>query len=230
MLVFSFIDCELSMAARSKKPDSPNEFRDSDSVHVNKIHQRIVSREQLEPEEGFEPTPWWVWAVSVLLLFIMGFYLGRYGGSWSTIAHEVEQPSVGTTAPVPKAVNGDQIFIGVCQTCHQATGLGVPGQYPPLAGSEWVLNDIETPIRIVLYGLEGPVSVKGVSFNNKMPHFHDKLSNEEIAAVVSHVRSSWGNSMPPVNAEEVEAIRTQQGVRPPWSAVELTALRNLQKP
>jgi len=218
------------MSKESNKPQSPEEFRDSDSVHVNKIHQRIVSREQLEPEEGFEPTPWWVWAISVLLLFAMGYYLGRYGGSWSTVAHEVEQPSVGTAAPAVRVVKGDQIFIGVCQTCHQATGLGVPGQYPPLVGSEWVNRDVETPIRIVLYGLEGPLTVKGDSYNNKMPHFHDKLSDNEVAAVVSHIRTTWGNNAAPAKPEDVAAVRSQHGVRTPWSATELATLKSAQAP
>lgn len=200
-------------------------FRDTDDFHVNTIHQRIVAREKTEPEEGFEPTPWWVWTVSALFLFVMGFYLGRYSGSWSTIAHEAEQPSVAAVGAVTKVVRGDQVYIGVCQTCHQANGMGVAGQYPPLVGSEWLLRDAETPIRIVLYGLEGPITVKGITYNNKMPQFHDKLSNEEIAAVLTHVRSSWGNSAPPVKPEEVEAIRTKVGSRGPWSATELSSLR-----
>ena len=213
------------MAKKSQKPQSPEEFRDSDSVHVNEIHHRIVSREQLEPEEGFEPPPWWVWTISVLLLFAMGYYLGHYGGSWSTVAHEVEQPSVGTATPAAKVVKGDQIFIGVCQTCHQAIGQGVAGQYPPLVGSEWVTRDVTTPIRVVLYGLEGPIAVNGASFNNKMPPFHDKLSDEEIAAVVSHIRSTWGNNEPPAKPEDVAALRSQHGVRTPWNSAELVALR-----
>ncbi|MBI2619592.1 MAG: cytochrome c [Ignavibacteriales bacterium] len=155
----------------------------------------------------------------------MGFYLGRYGGSWSTVAHEVEQPSVATAGPIKKEIKGDQIYIGVCQTCHQATGLGIPGQYPPLAGSEWVTGDVETPIRIVLYGLEGPIRIKGESYNNKMPHFYDKLSDEEIAGVVSHVRSTWGNAASPATAGDVEALRAQYGVKGAWSSAELLGLR-----
>ena len=208
--------------ARRENPES--EFRDSDEVHVNEIHQRIVAREQVEPEEGFEQPPKWVWAVSVLLLFIMGFYLGRYGGSWSAVAHEVESPSA-AGASIKRVVKGDQVFIGVCQACHQSSGLGVAGQYPPLAGSEWLLRDPETPIRILLYGLEGQISVKGSAFNNKMPAFLDKLSDDEIAAVLSHVRSSWGNSASAVKPEEVAAVRKKVGVRNPWSSAELTLLR-----
>ncbi len=212
-----------------EKPRNDQEFRDTDDVHVNEIHQRIVAREKIEPEEGFEPPPWWVWTVSAFFLFVMGFYLGRYSGSWSAVAHEAEQPMIAAAGAIRKVVKGDQVFIGVCQTCHQATGMGVAGQYPPLVGSEWLLTDVETPIRIVLYGLEGPITVKGATFNNKMPHFQDKLSNEEIAAVLTHVRSSWGNNAPPVKPEDVEVIRTKLGVRNPWSAAELSTLRVAQK-
>lgn len=213
------------MTKRKHHNDSPLEFRDTDSVHVNEIHQRIVAREQLEPEEGFEPPPWWVWTISVLLLFAMGFYLGRYGGSWGTVAHEVEQPSVGTASPPARQVRGDQVFIGVCQTCHQASGQGIPGQYPPLVGSEWLTADAETPIRIVLHGLEGPIVVKGGSYNNKMPAFSDKLDDDEIAAALTYVRSAWGNTAPAITAEMVAAVRTKQGKRGVWSAVELSKAR-----
>jgi len=61
-------------------------------------------------------------------------------------------------------------------------------------GSDWLLTDKETPIRILLHGLSGPLTVKGRTYNNVMPAFHDKLSNEEIAAVITHVRSQWGTT------------------------------------
>ncbi|HWP83371.1 MAG TPA: cytochrome c [Bacteroidota bacterium] len=216
------------MAKDKPQPGEP-EFRDTDDVHVNTIHQRIVAREQEEPEEGFEPPPWWVWTISVLLLFAMGFYLGRYSGSWTTIAHEVEQPQLAQTTPLKKEVKGDLVYVGVCQTCHQPNGLGVAGQYPPLVGSEWLLEDIETPVRIVLYGLEGPITVRGSTYNNKMPPFHDKLSDEEIAAVLTHARASWGNAAPAVKPEDVAALRTKYGVRPPWTSSELVRVRMTQK-
>lgn len=223
------------MSDESKKPHHPSshptpdargeEFRDSDTTHVNEIHQRIVAREQEEPEEGFEPPPWWVWAISVLILFAMGFYLGRYGGSWTTVAHEVEQPPVATASALKRVVKGDQVYAAVCQTCHQATGIGIAGQYPPLAASEWVTGDPETPVRIVLSGLEGPITVKGNAYNNKMPPFHDKLSDDEIAAVITYIRTSWGNTADAVSTESVESLREEVGTRAPWSASELQGLR-----
>jgi mono/diheme cytochrome c family protein len=208
-------------------PNKDQPFKDdsAEQFGVNRIHRRIVAREQGEPEEGFEPTPWWLWTVSTILLFAMGFYLGRYSGSFSSVAHEVEEPQTAGIQTIKREVKGDVVFAGVCQACHQASGLGLPGQYPPLVGSEWLNEDAETPIRIVLFGIEGEIKVKGSAFNNKMPHFNDKLSNEEIAAVLTHVRSSWGNKASAVTAAEVDSIRSKTGTRGVWSASELEGLR-----
>ncbi|HXC25819.1 MAG TPA: cytochrome c [Gemmatimonadaceae bacterium] len=103
--------------------------------------------------------------------------------------------------------NGAEVFTR-CAVCHQQTGLGMPGAYPPLAGSEWLLNNPEVPIRIVLHGLQGPITVKGSSFNNAMTPFGDQLSDAEIAAVISYERSSWGNSAPAITAAQVASVRT----------------------
>ncbi len=205
--------------------DENGVFADSDASDVNKIHLRIVSREQGEPEEGFEPTPTWVWGISVLLLFAMGFYLGKYGGTFGTIAHEVEQPQTFAGGEVKPEVKGDMVYAGVCQACHQADGKGVEGKYPPLAGSEWLLQDSFTPARIVLFGLEGEIRVKGNGFNNKMPEFQDKLSNEEIAAAISFARSSFGNKGVAVVPTQVDSMRRAYGGRGPWSAAALESLR-----
>ena len=205
--------------------DENGVFADSDASDVNKIHLRIVSREQGEPEEGFEPTPSWVWAISVVLLFAMGYYLGKYSGTFGTIAHEVEQPLVSGASEVKPEVKGDVVFAGVCQACHQADGKGVEGKYPPLAGSEWLMQDGTIPARIVLYGLEGEIHVKGNGFNNKMPQFQDKLSNEEIAAAISYARSSFGNKGNAVSPMEVDSIRKMYSGRGPWSAAALESLR-----
>ena len=172
--------------------DENGVFADSDASDVNKIHLRIVSREQGEPEEGFEPTPTWVWGISVLLLFAMGFYLGKYGGTFGTIAHEVEQPQTSAGGEVKPEVKGDMVF---------------------------------TPARIVLFGLEGEISVKGNGFDNKMPEFQDKLSDEEIAAAISFARSSFGNKGAAVVPAQVDSVRKMYRGRGPWSAAALESLR-----
>ena len=209
--------------------DEGDSFVDSDSSDVHKIHFRIVSREQGEPEEGFEPTPSWVWAVSVLLLFAMGFYLGKYSGSFDTIAHQVEQPQLLGSGDVKSEVKGDMVYAGVCQACHQADGKGVEGKYPPLRGSEWLVQDSFTPARIVLFGIEGEIRVMGKGFNNKMPQFHDKLSNEEIAAAISFARSAFGNNAIAVAPADVDSMRKTYSGRMAWSAAELENLRKKQK-
>ena len=142
-----------------------------------------------------------------------------------TQERRVEEPPVAGDQPAPIVVRGDQVYAGVCQPCHQAHGHGIPGQYPPLVGSDWLLEDHETPIRILLHGLSGPVVIKGRTYNNRMPPFHDKLSNEEIAAVITYARSGWGNNAPPVTPALVDSIRQQTQGRSEWTAAELLKLR-----
>jgi len=122
------------------------------------------------------------------------------------------------------AVNGAEIFTR-CAACHQATGLGVPGAYPPLAGSEWLLNNPQVPIRIVLHGLQGPITVKGTSFNSAMTPFGDQLTDEQIAAVITYERSSFGNHAPGITAAQVTAERAAtKSQTTPWSPATLQPL------
>jgi mono/diheme cytochrome c family protein len=125
--------------------------------------------------------------------------------------------------------SGADIFTR-CAACHQATGLGMPGAYPPLAGSEWLLNNPEVPIRIVLHGLQGPITVKGTSFNNAMTPFGDQLSDAEIAAVITYERSSFGNHASAITADQVKAVReatkSQTG---PWNPKDLQGMINAGK-
>lgn len=122
--------------------------------------------------------------------------------------------------------NGAEVFTR-CAACHQASGMGVPGAYPPLAGSEWLLNNPEVPIRIVLHGIQGDITVKGTKFNNAMTPFADQLSDAEIAAVITYERSSWGNSASKVTAEQVASVRAATKTQTaPWKPDELKDLIN----
>src|SRR5690606_29517374 len=103
-------------------------------------------------------------------------------------------------------VSGEQVY-AVCAACHQQNGQGMAGSWPPLVGSEWLLNNPEVPIRIVLHGLEGPITVKGQAYDNIMQAWADQLNDEQIAAVLTYARSSWGNNAPAVTAEQVAAVR-----------------------
>ena len=192
---------------------------------IAEIHRALLEREGREPAEGLEHAPWWVWTVSVLTLFAMGFYLGRYGGTFSTEAHELYQKAatarVEGPAPAPQ---GDFIYSAICAPCHQSNGLGVEGKYPPLAGSEWALGSPEIPVRIVLNGLRGPIAVRGVSYQNEMPAFGGQFSDAEIAAVINYVRSSWGNKATEVTADLVKKARAAAAGQGSWTAERLKVL------
>lgn len=191
-------------------------------AEIHEIHQAILSRELSDPIEGLEPAPWWVWAISAVVLFSMGFYIGRYGGTFAPIAHQLEQePGAAQAASARVPVAGDAIFSAICLPCHQAGGVGVPGKYPPLAGSEWLAKDGAVAARIVLNGLQGPIQVKGNTYINEMPALGSQLEDDEIAAVLTYVRGAWGNKSGPVTAETVGKIRKSIAGQGPWTAEKL---------
>jgi mono/diheme cytochrome c family protein len=209
-------------------PDPPGELPpllgESERTDLEMIHQALVACEREEPREGLEPAPWWVWAISVLVIFVMGFYVGRFGGTFSARAHELEQrPATAGSEAAEPPPDGAGIFANVCQTCHQDRGAGVEDKYPPLAGSEWVAGDASIPVRIVLNGLQGPIQVKGKTLSNEMPAFGPQLSDAEIAAVLTHVRSSWGNRAGPVDPKLVREIRERTAGAGPWTVERLKA-------
>jgi mono/diheme cytochrome c family protein len=198
---------------------------------VERIH-RAIRREPRDPIEGREPAPWIFVASIALALFWGGWYLGRYGGEFDRETHiafaarqkgiaasAAAQASAATTDPVAA---GKRVFAKNCEGCHQATGKGVPGAFPPLVGSEWVVGPPETVVRILLHGLQGPVQVAGATFNGAMPAWKDVLKDEEIAAVATYIRQWAPNSAPAVPVEQVAGLRTAQASRAAaWSAPEL---------
>ncbi|MDQ6476994.1 c-type cytochrome [Dyadobacter sp. LHD-138] len=105
-----------------------------------------------------------------------------------------------------KPVAGGQVYSVYCAACHQRNGMGDSQRFPPLAGSEWVNGDKKRLVEIMLKGLEGPIEVKGLPYNNIMPS-HSFLSNEEIAQVLTFIRQSFGNTAPAVDADEVKKAR-----------------------
>ena len=85
-------------------------------------------------------------------------------------------------------------------------GKGLPGVFPPLDGSEWVNGDLRVLVNIVLHGVSGEISVMGQTYKGAMPAF-GQLGDAELAAVLSHVRSTWSNTSGPVAVEQVEKER-----------------------
>lgn len=119
------------------------------------------------------------------------------------------------TAKVDPAVlakalkDGKAKYATSCQTCHQPTGAGLPGVFPPLAKSDWVNKlDNEELIRIALRGLTGPIKVNGVEYNGAMTSQTMFLKNDqEFADVLTYVVNSWDNKGGIITADEVKKVR-----------------------
>jgi mono/diheme cytochrome c family protein len=128
--------------------------------------------------------------------------------------------------PAAQGPDGKVVYSTTCAACHQATGEGVEGTYPPLAGSEIVNGDEAKVVRIVLHGLTGPVEVAGETYSGMMPPWGGVLKDPELAAVLTYVRSAWGNKAAPVTTAKVAAIRAATASRTtPWTAAELATVK-----
>jgi mono/diheme cytochrome c family protein len=198
-----------------------NEFRGpGESLHLPSAAPAASS---------FRPVPAWVLGGAALLLGWAGLYLGTYSGGFQgdVFNEEASYKPAGPSAPVdPKAASlalGQKVFTVNCVQCHQATGLGQPGQYPPLVGSEWVLGPAPNRLtQIVLHGIQGPIHVKGAVYNNAMPTWA-ALSDKQLAGVLTYVRGQLGgNNAPPITEEEISDARKHTAARSdPWSEAEL---------
>ncbi|HET7569841.1 MAG TPA: cbb3-type cytochrome c oxidase subunit II [Gammaproteobacteria bacterium] len=120
------------------------------------------------------------------------------------------QPTPATSSAVAfDPAKGKQIFAANCAACHQASGTGLPGVFPPLKGNKAVNDpDPGKHIHVVLHGLHGE-TLDGVTYAAAMPAFADILSDDEIAAVINYERSSWGNHGKLITPAEVTAVRKQ---------------------
>ena len=181
--------------------------------------QRIHSpqeREKSEPTEGFAVPPLVVVLFSMLVCLWVSYYAPRYMGEFKWDVYDPNyDPEAAAAGPAvyDPIAKGKRVFTNNCQVCHQQTGTGVPGVYPPLAGSDWVGKSPEVLARIVLNGLAGEITVNGNQYNSAMTAFGTMLSDKEIAEVLSYVRNSWGNEHPLVEEAEVAAIREAVGTR-----------------
>ncbi|MDF1656445.1 MAG: cytochrome c [Verrucomicrobiales bacterium] len=115
-----------------------------------------------------------------------------------------------------------------CIACHQASGLGIPGQFPPLVGSEWVDQGTARLGAIMIHGINGPFKVAGQTYNQLMPAWNN-LSDEKIAQVVTYIRREFGSLQEGddgvVTIEMIKAAREQFGSHSgPYTESELLAI------
>jgi len=105
---------------------------------------------------------------------------------------------------------GEGVFLANCAACHQPTGVGLAGAFPPLAGSDFLQGNRQDVLAAALFGLQGPITVNGVDYNGVMPSL-GHLTDEDLAAAVTYVFGSWGNNLAAVSVEEVTALRAELG-------------------
>lgn len=187
---------------------------------------------QGEPTVNRSAAPMWIIVVTLTLLFFGGLYLDSHGGWFNAKVYtpynsaerlEAFQPQSGAAAA---AAQGKRVYESVCGICHGADGAGKPGQAPPLAGSEWVVTKGDNRlVHIPLQGLAGALSVKGQTWNLNMAAMGVALSDADLAAVLTYLRTSWGNKAGEVTPDEVKKIRAAIGGQPqPLSGDQLTKL------
>lgn len=160
------------------------------------------AREQADPSERSQPIPLLVAAITLAMVLGGAAYIlfsepfGAPGlGDRRTLSDL--RPAAGAAGG---STDGKQVFAGNCASCHQATGKGLPGVFPPLAGSEWVTGDERVLANILLHGVDGELTVAGTTYNGSMPSFK-QLGDAELAAVASYIRSEWANGGSAVKPE-----------------------------
>lgn len=212
---------------------------------IQKVHA-ILLREKEEPSEGFSPMPLFLLGFVSAMIFLVSVYAVHYRGGIgpkaqgglnfreAALVYDHRYQGGGDAAGGPQELTPEQMVAAgrrhyqTCVACHQANGAGVAGVYPPLVGSNWVLGSEERLIRVLLHGLNGPIEVKGNTYNGLMPAFGRvpgggyNWSNERIAQVLSFIRQEWGNEAGPITTEQVgEVLKAEAARNKPWTQDEL---------
>lgn len=104
-----------------------------------------------------------------------------------------------------KINRGKAVYSATCVACHQATGKGLPGAFPPLASSDFLNKDINRAIKIVKFGFKGPMTVNGVNYNLEM--VKPNLTDDQIADVLTFVTNTWGNKPKDVTKAQVAKVK-----------------------
>jgi mono/diheme cytochrome c family protein len=186
-------------------------------MNADKLKTHIV-QEYAEPVAGRSTVPIWLIVAFGLLFYWCQLFLAENAGGFNKEVYHPFPSYEEVAASNPQdpgaklRAQGLRIFTATCAACHQASGLGNPGNnVPPLAGSEWVQAEGGNRIaHIVLYGLTGPISVKGQEFNGgTMLPWHETYTDDQIAAVLTYIRSQWGNKAGPIEPQMVKAARAE---------------------
>ena len=210
--------------ATSSHPSSNGSAGENATIAGGEAISPSVLREHAEPQADQVGIPPAIAGIFILIGMLAITYLAANltGTSSPEISNGAPQ------GPVDPKILGRRTFAQNCSACHQSTGLGIPRLFPPLAGSEWVVGNKEIGdnhlATIILHGLQGPIDVCGKTYNNAMPPWQH-LSDEQIAAVLTFIRSEWGNSSSEMTADFVKSVREQSSRHnSPWSQKDLRCI------
>lgn len=180
--------------------------------------------------------PLWALLPIIAVVLAAGSFLGNAarGPNVKGYLYEPELPTgvdPGSSAPVdeydPKVwlAKGKSEYAGACVVCHQPTGEGLPGQFPPLKASEYVIHGEERLISLLLHGIVGQLQVNGKSYNGAMPAQAALKNNKQIAQIASFIRNEWGNSGSLIYDDQVAELRKTLSSRTaPYSEADLKAI------
>lgn len=140
----------------------------------------------------------------ILWLVMINLSIAGCGGE-----NKSEKKNTTTSKTQSENNSGALVYKKFCASCHQTDGNGVPGMYPPIAGTKMVNGDKEELIRIILNGMSGEIKVKGEIYNNVMPA-HSHLSDQQIADLLTYIRSNFENDAEKITADEVAKVRKMQ--------------------
>jgi mono/diheme cytochrome c family protein len=226
----------------SNHHESPDRIDYRETPDITEVHA-AVDREKPEPSTKVTPIPLWLTTVCFVAAVWAGLYFGIFNGGLSGNVYNEYESSPAVLWPVPQkpgaqgpgaeaapetlAQQGKAIFATNCQTCHQPNGMGVPGQYPPLAKSEYVNGTEKRVVAIILKGVQGPITVHGATgtFTGNMVPWETALSPKKIAAVASYIRQEWGNTGAEISEAKVIAAKKEfVGQTKQWTEAELQAI------
>jgi len=204
-------------------------LRDNERVS-GRIEVRVNAFSSSEPfdpirAESSGPIPVWTWVFSALIAAWAAWYALTEFQEPPAFAQAgaAPNPVVAANAPMNQAAppaysgkgaasgfdyaaTGAALYTTNCASCHGAAGAGVPRAFPALAGDPVVTaRDPATHVTVVLRGLHGK-PIAGKTYSSQMPAF-PQLSNDDIAAIVDHERTSWGNNAPTINPDDVKRAR-----------------------
>ena len=194
-----------------------------DSTDLDRIHA-AVKREKADQAPSNAPAPMWAIFMLMIVSIIAGGQLGQNPFTGPVVD---VRPGAGgggdTLDPFQTAMKKGSSGYSVCGGCHQGNGNGIPGQFPPLAGSEWVQGGTERLIRVAQHGLVGAITVKGQGYNTPggMMGFGAAMSAQDLANVLTYVRNSWGNEGTMITKEMVEKVRSEEKRATQWTEADL---------